>query len=80
MLREFCYAERFSIARISDLARRPKPWFRKFGKTWLVTINGEPVNLGKDKEQAMKDFHELMARTQKQLSEHSAGCYSRHIS
>ena len=42
------------------MARRQKPWFRE-GRGWFVTIDGKQVNLGKDKNQAYKRFHELMA-------------------
>ena len=50
------------------MARQPKPWFRKFTKTWYVTIEGEQINLGKDKTEAMQQFHELMANPPKKLT------------
>lgn len=44
------------------MARTPKPWYRKDRKAWFVTINGERHNLGSDREDAHKQFHEMMAK------------------
>ena len=51
------------------MARRAKPWFRKC-RGWFVTIDGKQVSLGKDKETALRRFHELMA-TPKRLAQTS---------
>jgi integrase len=44
------------------MARRPaKPWFRKDSQAWFICINGKQINLGKDKKEAHRRFHEIMA-------------------
>ena len=46
-----------------------KPYFRKYTKSWYVTLDGKQVPLGKDKEKAFETYHELMAnRGQAQAS------------
>lgn len=42
------------------MARNPKPWYWKARKCWFVTIDGQRHNLGEDKKEAEKRFHELM--------------------
>ncbi len=42
--------------------RQPKPFFRKFTKTWYVTIHGQQHNLGANKDDAFQLYHELMAK------------------
>ncbi len=44
------------------MARVPKPWFREDRKTYCVTIRGKRHDLGPDKTEADRLFHELMAR------------------
>lgn len=44
------------------MARTPKPWFREDRNAYFVTINGTRHNLGPDKREADRRFHELMAR------------------
>jgi integrase len=44
------------------MARTPKPWFREDRNAYFVTINGTRHNLGADKKEADRRFHELMAR------------------
>ena len=41
--------------------RQPKPFFRKFTKSWYVTIGGRQHPLGKDKKLAWQRYHEIMA-------------------
>lgn len=41
--------------------RQPKPFFRKFTKTWYVQIGTTQINLGKDKAEAFAKYHEIMA-------------------
>ena len=41
--------------------KTPKPWFREQTKTWYVQLGGVQHNLGKDKKEADKAFHRLMA-------------------
>jgi integrase len=44
------------------MARRPaKPWFRKDSQAWFVCFQGKQINLGKDKKEAQRRFHEIMA-------------------
>jgi len=49
------------------MARRPKPWWRKDRKCWFVMLGGEQINLGPDREEAERQFHELMARPRKRV-------------
>jgi integrase len=44
------------------MARLPKPWYWEERKSYYVTIRGERHNLGEDKVEADRKFHELMAR------------------
>ena len=41
--------------------RQPKPFFRKFTKTWYVQIGNKQINLGQDKDDAFQKYHEIMA-------------------
>ena len=41
--------------------RQPKPFFRKFTKSWYVTIGGRQHPLGKDKKLAWQRYHAIMA-------------------
>ena len=41
--------------------KQPKPFFRKFTRTWYVQIGKRQINLGKDKKLAWDKYHELMA-------------------
>lgn len=43
--------------------RQPKPYFRKQKKCWYVQIGSPPrqLSLGKDKKEAWRKYHELMA-------------------
>ena len=45
------------------MPRIPKPWFRKDRQAYFVTINGVRHNLGPDKKQAERLYHELMAKS-----------------
>ncbi|AWM36983.1 site-specific tyrosine recombinase XerC [Gemmata obscuriglobus] len=47
------------------MARTPKPWFREDRNAYFVTIDGTRHNLGPDKKEADRRFHELMARPEK---------------
>jgi integrase len=42
------------------MARPARPWYRTERDAWFVTIAGRVYNLGKDKEEAFKEFHRLM--------------------
>ena len=47
------------------MPRQPLPWFRKQTGWWKVCLNGERLKLAKgksNKKEALKRFHELMAR------------------
>ena len=39
----------------------PKPFFRKSRSTWFVELNGRQINLGRDREEAFKRYHQLLA-------------------
>jgi integrase len=54
------------------MPRPPKPWFRKFTGTWYVNIGGQQINLGKDKKEAFRQFHEIMAEKPTVSGEHLA--------
>ena len=43
------------------MARIPKPWFRKDRQAYFVTINSTRHNLGHNKKETDRRFHELMA-------------------
>ena len=40
----------------------PKPWYRKSRGAWFVTLDGQQVKLGKTEEEALKRYHDLMAK------------------
>jgi hypothetical protein len=40
----------------------PKPFFRAACKSWFVQVAGKQINLGTDREAAMRRYHELMSR------------------
>ena len=42
------------------MGRRPKPWYWKKRKTWMVTLRHERHNLGPEKKAALDEFHRLM--------------------
>ncbi len=44
------------------MARRACPWYRKSRKAWFVVSNGQQINLGPDKAEAFRLFHEMQAR------------------
>jgi len=41
--------------------RVPQPWFRKSTRSWYVQMDGRQVPLGRDKEEAQRKYHSLMA-------------------
>ena len=43
------------------MTRPRKPWVRKQTQSWYVEINGKQHNLGKEKKEATRKYHELMA-------------------
>ena len=56
------------------MPRQPKPYYRKYTKSWYCTIQGNRILLGKDKETAFARFHEIMAN-QHDLASEVATCY-----
>ncbi|MEZ6133108.1 MAG: tyrosine-type recombinase/integrase [Planctomycetaceae bacterium] len=44
------------------MPRPRKPWFRKSNKRWYVEFDRKQVNLGPDRNEAFRQFHELMAK------------------
>lgn len=47
------------------MPRKPRPWFRKDRGYWVVHIDRKRFNLGRDKREAMRRYHELMALPQR---------------
>ena len=43
------------------MARFPKPFFKKARGVWYVEIHRKQINLGPDREEAFRKYHELMA-------------------
>ncbi len=43
------------------MARFPKPFFKKASGVWYVEIHRKQINLGPDREEAFRKYHELMA-------------------
>lgn len=41
--------------------RIPQPWFWEEKQTWYVYLDGKRIRLGKDKDEAYRRFHRLMA-------------------
>ena len=39
----------------------PKPFFRKSRRLWYVELGGKQINLGSDRDEAFRQYHELMA-------------------
>jgi len=46
---------------MQEMARPHKPWFRKQTRQWYVEIEGTQHCLGPDKDEAIGQFHDLMA-------------------
>ncbi len=44
------------------MARHAHPWYRKSRKAWFVVTDGKQVNLGPEKAEAFRLFHELQAK------------------
>ena len=42
--------------------RFPKPWYRPSRGVWYVTIDGIQHNLGPDRDEATRQYHQLMAQ------------------
>ena len=40
----------------------PKPFFRENRGLWYVQLHGSQINLGRDRDEAFRRYHELMAR------------------
>ena len=50
----------------------PKPFFRKPRGRWYVQLNGKQVNLGPDKDEAFRKYHELMSTRDEPLAADAA--------
>lgn len=37
-----------------------KPWYRKQTKSWYLELHGKQINLGKDKDDAFREYHHIM--------------------
>jgi integrase len=40
----------------------PKPWFREDRKLWYVELAGRQINLGENRDEAFRRYHEIMAQ------------------
>ena len=45
--------------------RQPKPFFRKQTRSWYLRIGKQFISLGKDKEAAWDEYHEIMTKRAK---------------
>jgi integrase len=55
------------------VARKPsKPWFRSDRNAWFVCFQGKQINLGADKFEAERHFHELLAGRQPRVQSPSS--------
>ena len=43
----------------------PKPFFKKARRVWYVEIDRKQLNLGPDRDEAYRRYHELMAKPQR---------------
>jgi len=50
------------------MPRTPRPWYRKNRDSWFVTIAGQRHNLGPEKEEALRRFHEMLAQAPAEVS------------
>lgn len=48
------------------MAHFPKPFFKKARGVWYVEINRKQVNLGPDKDEAFRQYHQLMGKPNEQ--------------
>ena len=49
------------------MPRMPMPWWRKDRNAWFVQIERRQHNLGPDREEALRKFHELMAKPKRRV-------------
>jgi integrase len=62
------------------MARPRKPWRRKGRNAWFVEINGKQHNLGPDKDEAMRQYHALMANPEPEVvSDHLAVILDKYL-
>jgi integrase len=45
-----------------SMSRTPKPWWRKERRSWFVMLDGRQVNLGPNRGEAFRRFHQLMTQ------------------
>jgi hypothetical protein len=44
------------------MGRPPKPWYWKARKIWCVNHKGERIKLGPDRDEAFRQYHQIMAK------------------
>jgi len=44
------------------MTRPAKPWYWKARKTWCINRKGERINLGPDRDEAFRQYHQIMAQ------------------
>ena len=42
--------------------REPQPFFRKQTQSWYLQLGDEWISLGKDKAEALEQYHQIMAK------------------
>ena len=43
------------------MAKHPRPWYRRSRGVWYVQLHGKQYNLGPNREEAFRKFHQIMA-------------------
>lgn len=50
------------------MAHFPKPFFKKARKSWYVEINRKQIKLGCDREEAFRQYHQIMQQPAEQVA------------
>ncbi|HEX3148483.1 MAG TPA: hypothetical protein VHR66_10390, partial [Gemmataceae bacterium] len=53
------------------MQRYPQPFFRRKRQRWCVQFNGKQINLGPDRDEAFRLYHELLGTASKSLARQS---------
>ena len=46
----------------------PKPWYRKSRRAWFVTLDGQQINVGASKDEALARYQELLSQPRKRVA------------
>jgi integrase len=55
------------------MSHYPKPFFRTSRQLWYVQLDGRQINLGRDRDEAFRVYHDLMARPKPVIQRRDAG-------